>query len=176
MDASDADLLARIRRRDEAAFRLLYQRHSSSVFAIALRLLGGNRTDAEDALQETWLRAVRRLSTFRGDSAFRTWLTGIAIRASLEIGRARRASETIQAEEPSLTDSRDLAFDLERLVHHLPPGYRHVLVLHDLEGHTHEEIARLLDIEPGTSKSQLSRARSLLRRWLSHPAEELRHG
>ncbi len=55
-------------------------------------------------------------------------------------------------------------------------GYRHVLVLHDIEGHTHEEIARLLDIEPGTSKSQLSRARSLLRRWWSGPAEELRHG
>ena len=175
-EASDADLLDRVKRRDQAAFRQLYQRHSSVVFAVALRLLGGNHADAEDALQETWLRAVRGLSGFRGESALRTWLTGIAIRVALEIGRSRQTATPVHADEPSPANTPELAVDLERLIHDLPHGYRHVLVLHDIEGHTHEEIARLLNIETGTSKSQLSRARGLLRRWWSRPAEELRHG
>ncbi len=176
VEASDSELIRLVKRRDESAFRQLYQRHSAIAFAVALRLLGGNRSDAEDALQETWLRAVRGLPTFRGESAFRTWLTGIAIRVALEIGRSKRLAVAPSDQEPSTTTVPGLAFDLERLIHQLPQGYRQVVVLHDIEGHTHEEIAQLLDIEPGTSKSQLSRARNLLRRWWRQPVEEQRHG
>jgi RNA polymerase sigma-70 factor, ECF subfamily len=177
VDSSDAELLGRLKRGDETAFRQLYQRHSAMAYAVSLRLLGGHRADAEDALQETWLRAVRGLAGFRGDSTFRTWLVGIAIRVALEAGRFKvQKGFAVQASESMVVGEPELLLDLERLIRQLPHGYRHVLVLHDIEGHTHEEIARLLDIEPGTSKSQLSRARSLLRRWWSCPAEELRHG
>jgi RNA polymerase sigma-70 factor (ECF subfamily) len=177
VNASEAELLAGVRRGDEHAFRQLYQRHSQAAYAVALRLLGGHRPDADDALQETWLRAVRGLAGFRGDSSFRTWLVGIAIRTALEAGRARVAKASgVVAPDPAGPCQPELRLDLERLIHRLPHGYRHVLVLHDIQGHTHEEIARLLDIEPGTSKSQLSRARALLRRWLCDSFEGQRHG
>ncbi len=154
-------MLERLRRGDEAAFRQLYRLHTPRLFAIALRLLS-RRADAEDVVQEAWLRAVRGLVGFRGESAFTTWLTGIVIRCALETLRKRRP-EQVGAAEGSVDPEPDLALDLERAVAALPDGYRTVLILHDVEGLTHDEIAGVLEIEPGTSKSQLFHARRALR-------------
>jgi RNA polymerase sigma-70 factor (ECF subfamily) len=158
---ADDSALLRLRRGDEAAFRELYRRHTPRVFAIALRLLS-RRADAEDAVQEAWLRAVRGLDTFRGDSAFATWLTGIAIRCSLESLRKRGPLGRLVSEQ-TVEPRPHETIDLEQAIAALPDGYRAVLLLHDVEGHTHEEVAALLDIEPGTSKSQLFHARRALR-------------
>ena len=108
------------------------------------------------------MRAVRGLAGFRGESAFATWLTGIVIRCSLEALR-KRGPDHVATSEASVNPAPHLALDLERAVAALPDGYRTVLILHDVEGLTHDEIAGVLEIEPGTSKSQLFHARRALR-------------
>ncbi len=161
MTPADDRLLRQLRRGDEAAFRELYRQHTPRLFAVTLRLLSRS-TDAEDAVQEAWLRAVRGLDAFRRESSFGTWLTGIGIRCALEILR-KRSPMVPDPVEPSVETVPHLTVDLERAIAGLPDGYRAVLVLHDVEGHTHDEIATLLQIEPGTSKSQLFHARRTLR-------------
>ena len=163
MSSAEDLLLDAVLGGDEQAFRSLYRQWTPRVFAVALRLLGGRRADAEDAVQETWLRAVRGLSGFRRESAFSTWLTGIGIRCALEILRRRPGGAEAREPEPTAMTAPDLAIDLDRAIASLPDGYRAVLLLHDVEGHTHEEIARLLDVDSGTSKSQLFHARRALR-------------
>jgi RNA polymerase sigma-70 factor (ECF subfamily) len=165
----DRELVARfLRDRDEVCFRALYRAHTAGLLLFAERFLGGARADAEDAVQEAWIRAVRLLPQFRWESSLRTWLTGIAINCCRELQRRRRPAEewSDAAGGEALSSPPRPATDLETLLRALPPGYRQVLLLHDLEGHTHEEIAARLEISAGTSKSQLSRARALLRRWL----------
>lgn len=164
----DARLVARyLATRDEESFRLLFRRHSPVLNRLALRLLGGDRSAAEDALQEAWIRAATGLSAFRFESALRTWLSGIVINCCREARRRRRPEEPLETEEikaPAASPSS--ALDLERVVVGLAEGYREVLVLHDLMGYTHREIAFRLGIEEGTSKSQLFLARRALRRRL----------
>lgn len=153
-----------LRRRDEHSFRELYRRHSPSLYALALRLSESD-ADAEDALQETWIRACKLLPNFEWKSALRTWLTGILINCIREIRRrrARHGEESIEDDLlPQSSGSSDV-YDLESAISSLPAGYRQVLVLHDLEGYTHEEISRLLEINAGTSKSQLHHARKFIR-------------
>lgn len=135
---------------------------------MALHLLGGGRWEAEEAVQETWLRAARGLSGFEWRSSLRTWLTGILIRCARERGRRGALdAEPFQETSGSADDPRLRAtverVAVERALASLPPGYREVLVLHDLKGYTHGEIGRLLGIQPGTSKSQLHHARRALR-------------
>lgn len=150
-----------LRRRDEASFLALYRAHTPYLYRLALRLLGGRRAEAEDALQETWLRAIARLADFRGDASLRTWLAGFTINCCRERWRRREhADQPVEAGETQPLGDR---VDLERAIAALPDGHREVFVLHDLEGYTHEEIAERLGIVPGTSKSQLSRARAALR-------------
>ena len=158
---------------DETRFRVLYRRHTPALYRLALRLAAGAAADAEDAVQDTWIRAGSRLASFRGESAFRTWLSGILVNRFRETRRqaARRAEEPLETFEPAATAADGDRLDLEGAIAALPPGYREVLVLHDVEGYTHEEIARLLGIEPGTSKSQLSRARQSVRAALSSRSE-----
>jgi RNA polymerase sigma-70 factor (ECF subfamily) len=169
-----ADFLAR---RDEAAFRRLYAAHAPRLFLFLLRLSGGRRSEAEELLQETWVRAAERLGSFRWESKLATWLHGIAWNARREAFRARGPIEAPLAEEsvaalPGTSGGPGEArLDLERALRDLPEGYREVLLLHDVEGYTHEEIGVLLGISPGTSKSQLSRGRALLRRRLSGSAD-----
>ncbi len=168
----DAELVARIVRGDESSFRALYRRHTPAMFGVARRLLARG-PDAEDAVQEAWLRAVRGLSGFRWESALRTWLVGIAVRCALETGRRRLPSRPLEGddEHSSVPHTGDLAIDLDAAISALSNGYRQVLVLHDVEGYTHAEIAALLGVDEGTSKSQLSRARATLRRWLAPRAD-----
>ncbi|MGE5279031.1 MAG: RNA polymerase sigma factor [Acidobacteriota bacterium] len=185
-DSSEAALdralvAAFLRDGGEEAFRRLYAAHTPRLYLWLLRLSGGREAEAQDLLQETWIRAASSLAGFRWESALRTWLHGIAINAWREAARERRhlalAPEGEAEERAALPDAAAGAgrVDLERAVRRLPAGCREVLLLHDIEGYTHEEIAGLLEISPGTSKSQLSRARGLLRSRLAAggaPAQE----
>jgi len=168
MSGDDEDRLARfLERRDEEAFRHLYRAHSPFLYRFLFRWTGGNEALAEEGVQETWVRAVRALPGFERRSSLRTWLAGIAIRWYREESRRAVRGEPLPAGESAagVTPIRleNERVDLERAIAALPEGYREALILHDLEGYTHAESARLLGVDPGTSKSQLSRARQALR-------------
>ena len=173
----DEELVRRIASgRDEDAFRVLYARHTGAVFGLLCRLTG-RAADASDLMQETWLRAVRNVSLFRGQSAFRTWLTGIALNCYRE-WRRRHARE-IPSIPPDTPIASLLAHDeaaaVQQILACLAPEHREVIVLHDIEGYTHEEIADALEIETGTSKSRLSRARRTFReRWRAASEPQVR--
>jgi RNA polymerase sigma factor (sigma-70 family) len=165
----DQQLIRRfVVQRDERAFRELYASHTPAVYGLLRRLAGMAIEDADDALQDAWLRAASNLHTFRHESSFRTWLTGIALNCLRECRRrSARSGESSTADllEPYVaTEARSL--DVDEVLGALSDTHREVLVLHDVEGYTHEEIARALGIEVGTSKSRLSRARQMFRdRW-----------
>jgi RNA polymerase sigma-70 factor (ECF subfamily) len=169
---SDEQLLdVFVRDRSDHNFLVLYDRHAPAMYALACRLLGGRDGDAADALQDAWTRALTRLDQFRGDSSLRTWLCGFVVNCCRE--RLRRPlleshddSSVLPVPSVISDEHRVLGFDLERALQLLPDGYRAVVVLHDIEGYTHQEIARALHIDEGTSKSQLSRGRRALRRCL----------
>ncbi len=154
-----------LRSRGEDAFRSLYRIHTPALYALALRLAGGDAGEAEDLVQESWLRAVRALSTFRAESTLRSWLCGFLVNVRRE--RIRTAWRIVEAPVDDAIAPNgvvtDDALDLERAIAGLPEGARDIFVLHDVHGYTHEEIAGMLGIVVGTSKSQLNRARSLLR-------------
>jgi len=153
--------------RGEDAFRALYRAHTPALYALALRLTGGDQHEAEDLVQETWVRATRKMSAFRGESALRTWLCGVLINVRRE--RVRSAWRMVDAPdtEPASPPKDDAAFDLERAIAALPAGARDIFVLHDVYGYEHREIAEMLGVVTGTSKSQLARARTLLRKALN---------
>ncbi|MEZ4457706.1 MAG: RNA polymerase sigma factor [Gemmatimonadales bacterium] len=156
--------------RHETAWRELYARHTPALLRLA-QLLADSADDADDLVHETWLRAVRGAKRFGGRSALRTWLTGILVNCAREWRRAaRRAAAVPLDDEVPASDPEPPAgverLDLERAVAALAPGYREVLLLHDLFGYTHDEIGGMLDLSPGTSKSQLSRARRAMIRAL----------
>jgi RNA polymerase sigma-70 factor, ECF subfamily len=162
-----SDVSALLKSGDEGAFRSLYARHSPALYALALRLLGERRQEAEDVVQESWIRAVGGLSRFAWHSSLRTWLCSIVVNCCREVWRETR-DEIVIEEAHGGTHSENMAdkIDVATALARLPTGYRAVLVLHDIMGFTHEEIAERLDIESGTSKSQLSRARRAMRRAL----------
>lgn len=154
-------------RRDEPSFRELYHRHTPALYQLVLRLVGWNVHEAEEVVQDMWMRAIEAFDGFRWESSLRTWLSSIAINRCRELyrQRARQSHEVMVeqlAQETSIAENFE-RLDLEQAIAALPNGYRQVLVLHDVEGYTHEEISRMLEIEVGTSKSQLSRARSSVR-------------
>lgn len=170
----DGELVAAfVRRRAEWAFRELYRRHTPRLYQLAMRLAAWDRRDAEELVQETWIRAAARLVDFRWRSALPTWLSAIAVNVGREVARRRRARPRlveIDAGEPwsdVYGPDESAKVDLERALASLPEGYRRVVVLHDVEGLTHCEIAGLLGIEEGTSKSQLAKARHRLRELLA---------
>ena len=153
-----------LRGRGEDAFRALYRTHTPALLALAMRLTGGDRSEAEDLVQESWVRAVLALPSFRAQSALLSWLSGLLV--NVRRGRIRADWRTVDAPdiEPVVeTRGSDDAIDLERAISALPEGARDVYVLHDVYGYTHREIAEMLGIVEGTSKSQLTRARTLLR-------------
>lgn len=168
-NSPDEQLLDRVAHGDEAAFRILYCRHTPRLHALASRLLGGHAADTDDVLQETWIRAITRLSTFKRNSALGTWLCGISVNVAWELIRRRRPEviETMIEDRPdSMSDEADRV-DLETALSRLPDGYRLAVVLHDVEGYTHHEIARFLGVAEGTSRSNLFRARRALRAMLA---------
>lgn len=158
--------------RDEASFRDLVRRHAPALWPLVLRLVGGDEETARDAMQETWIRAARGLAAFRWESRLRTWLTGIALHCAREAARRERRAGDLAADPRVAIESAPAgrgaalpgaSIDLARAVDALPEGYRRVLLLHDVEGYTHEEVGALLGIDSGTSKSQLHHARRRLR-------------
>jgi RNA polymerase sigma-70 factor (ECF subfamily) len=166
-DAEDRILVSRfLEGRDETAFRGLYGRHSGALYRFLLRLTG-RAADAEEGVQETWVRACRALPRFEWRSALSTWLAGIAIRWWREECRRRGRSEgqrdAAEIAADGLAPAEGERIDLARALEGLALGYREAILLHDVYGHTHGEIARMLDVDEGTSKSQLSRARRALR-------------
>jgi RNA polymerase sigma-70 factor (ECF subfamily) len=174
VDRNDDDRVlaqAFLSRHDEHAFRELYRRHSSALYRLALRLCG-DPSEAEEAVHDGWVRAVRGLLDFRWHSSLRTWLFGIVINRCRE-GRRRREGVSLVPEPVAAPP--DERIDLVRVLAALPDGCREVLLLHDVEGFSHAEIAELLGIAPGTSKSQLFHARRSIRGQLA-PTGGTRHG
>ena len=165
--------VARARAGDVGAFEELYRATVGRVHALCLRMCRDHHV-AEDLVQESYVRAWQKLATFRGDSQFTTWLHRVAVNVVLGHFRStgRRldqvaSDDELIAGEPVAAPESGLALDLDRAIATLPVGARTVLVLHDVEGYTHEEIAGLCGVAVGTSKAQLSRARCLLRKVLS---------
>jgi len=174
-DAALVDHLARAG--DAHAFEVLYRRHGERLYATAVRLTRDGDT-AADLVHDAWVRGVESLERFEKRSSFRTWITGILINCYREHERMRRREYDQMYDEISVDDQLDSAssapleggqidrLDLEAAIAALPRGFRQVLVLHDIEGFTHEEIAEMLGLVPGTSKSQLARARQRVREML----------
>ena len=168
----DHDLVRAAATGDAQAFEGLYRRHSRRVYAVVWRLAGGQAARADDLVQEAFIRAWQALPAFRFESAFSTWLHRLAVNTALMELRSRAGGEALETDDTALdvhpeSDSAGqrtaLAIDLERAVATLPPRARAVLVLHDIEGWKHAEIAAELGMAVGSSKAQLHRARGLLR-------------
>ena len=162
---------------DMGAFEQLYARHNRRVYSLCLRMTQ-NVAEAEDLAQEAFIQLFRKIGSFRGESAFTTWLHRLTVnqvlmhfrKRSVKLERTTEEGETpVQVvrgtENPNKMPVLD-RISLERALTQLPPGYRSVFVLHDIEGHEHDEIAKILGVAVGTSKSQLHKARMKLRRLL----------
>jgi RNA polymerase sigma-70 factor (ECF subfamily) len=172
----DADDVALAAAGDRRAFERLYRAHANRVFSICARMVA-DRTMAEELTQDVFVRAWDKLSLYRGESAFTTWLHRLAVNVVLNARksdgiRRRRfdqdAGEIDEMPHASASSwSPGAAIDLEAAIATLPPGARKVFVLHDVEGYKHEEIAEMLGITAGGSKAQLHRARLLLREALN---------
>ncbi len=154
-----------------AAFEAIYRRHASRLFTLACRM-AGSPEDGEDLLQEIFLQAHRKLGGFKGDAALGTWLYRLALNHCLDFVRSRQAkmsklTESLEAEstpEPATRRDTPIArLDLDRAIERLPRGCREAFVLHDVEGFDHKEVAELMGIAEGTSKSQVFKARLRLR-------------
>ena len=175
---SEQEAIERAKQGDAAAFELLYDLHKRRVYSLCLRMTG-NTASAEDLTQEAFLQLFRKIGTFRGESAFSTWLHRMAVNVVLMQLRKKNLpvvpiDETTEGEdegtirkELGAADSR-LAGSIDRLhlqraVDELPPGYRTIFVLHDVEGYEHNEIATMVGCSIGNSKSQLHKARIKLR-------------
>jgi RNA polymerase sigma-70 factor (ECF subfamily) len=160
---------------DEAALRALWTRHAPHIDLVVRRLVGQDQDLAADIAQEVWIQIFRALPSYRGDSQFGTWAHRIAVNRTLNALRKTRRLANLETgvEEDSAsvemdTDRSFIAASIEEAMAKLSPGARAVFVLHDVEGFTHEEIARDLGITSGGSKSQLFKARAKLRKLLAH--------
>jgi RNA polymerase sigma-70 factor, ECF subfamily len=175
--APETQLIARAQRGDEVAFSELYETHKRRVYSLCLRMTG-NTAEAEDLSQEAFLQLFRKISTFRGESAFSTWLHRLVVNVVLMHLRKKSLQqvsldETDNSQEEPVKrdygdDDRRLIGSVDRIsltraIDELPPGYRAVFVLHDVEGYEHNEIAQIMGCSIGNSKSQLHKARMKLR-------------
>jgi RNA polymerase sigma-70 factor (ECF subfamily) len=178
----EADAIRLAQQGDAAAFERLYRLHNRRVYSLCLRMMG-NTAEAEDLTQEAFLQLFRKIATFRGESAFSTWLHRLAVNVVLMKLRKKSGTETsleeiTEPDEESGGPRRDFGgpdlrlsgsidrVNLQRAVEQLPPGYKSVFVLHDVQGYEHNEIAEIMDCSIGNSKSQLHKARMRLRELL----------
>jgi RNA polymerase sigma-70 factor (ECF subfamily) len=167
----DAQLIAACRRGEARAMEMLYHQFKRRVFGMAHRIVGAS--DAEEVAQEVFVRVFRALGNFRGDSALSTWIYRLTVNASLshlaKRGRRQEVSDESLAElpaPPAVERDSGLAARIETALGQLPAGYRAILVLHDVEGLSHEECATILECRVGTCKSQLHKARARMRELL----------
>ncbi len=183
-DLPDAKTIRRAQEGDAEAFECLHRLHSGRVYALCLRMMKGNASEAEDLTQEAFLQLFRKIGTFRAESAFSTWLHRLTFNIVLMRLRKKTVAEMISLEETNDPDEdtgglrkeigvADLRLsglvdrlNLQRAVDQLPTGYRSIFLLHDVNGYEHNEIARILGCSIGNSKSQLHKARVLLRQLL----------
>ena len=176
-DLNEAELIERAKQGDAQAFQALYDKHKRRVYSLCLRMTA-NTAEAEDLTQEAFLQLYRKIGTFRGESAFSTWLHRLSVNVVLMQLRKKSLpvvslEETTQGEEDTPKKdfgAEDLALagsidrlQLQKAVDDLPPGYRMIFVLHDVEGYEHNEIATIVGCSIGNSKSQLHKARMKLR-------------
>jgi RNA polymerase sigma-70 factor (ECF subfamily) len=175
---SEAEAISRAQQGDGDSFEALYSFHKRRVYSLCLRMTG-NTAEAEDLTQEAFLQLYRKIATFRGESAFSTWLHRLAVnivlmhlrkkglpevslQEALEPAEEDGPRKDIGSHDPTLDGSVDRV-NLQRAVETLPPGYRIIFVLHDIEGYEHNEIAEMMGCSIGNSKSQLHKARMKLR-------------
>ena len=175
--SSDLELVKAAAAGDTGAFEQLYYLHNRRVFSLCLRMLG-NSNQAEDLTQEVFFQVYRKIGSFRGDSAFTTWLHRLTVNQVLMHFRKRGVKLEHTSEEGDFTNVTETPLGstrrvslvdrlaLEKAIGELPAGYRTVFLLHDVEGYEHEEIATMLKVSIGTSKSQLHKARMRLRELL----------
>lgn len=171
---SETALLALIRKKDQAAFRQLYDRYSNRIFALCLRLTG-NMAMAEEATQEVFIQVWRKIDTFSGNSSLYTWLHSVASNTTISYLRKQKswlnrvtssdADEDGSQYEQTYVPGPDMT-RLDQLIMRLPERARLVFVLHAVEGYRHEDIAKKLGTSTGTSKAQFHRAKNLMRDWL----------
>lgn len=171
---ADLDLAARIKSGEAGAFESLYGQHAGRLYNLVSRMASGS-ADADDLLQDVFLLAYRKIGSYRGDASLGTWLYRLAVNLCLDRlrsrqGRMDQVTDSMDEEgSPELASGGQPAevgvarLDLERAIGELPPSYRAAFVLHDVEGYQHDEIARMLDISEGSSKSLLHKARRKLR-------------
>jgi RNA polymerase sigma-70 factor (ECF subfamily) len=193
-ELSDLEATRLAQQGDPAAFELLYQRYSRRVFGVCLRMSANkseaNKSEAEDLSQETFLTIFRKIQSFRGESAFATWVHRVTVNTVLmRLRKKNLASHSLDepndwdesgSRTPLQLGERDLQLsgtidrlNLERAIAQLAPGCKMMFLLHDVEGYRHEEIAEMVGCTTGNSKSQLHKARMRLRELLSSPVRRL---
>jgi RNA polymerase sigma-70 factor, ECF subfamily len=187
-ELGEAEAIRRAQQGDAEAFERIYRLHNRRVYALCLRMVG-NTAEAEDLTQEAFLQLFRKIATFRGESAFSTWLHRLAVNVVLMRLRKKTLAETsldevTEPDEDAGGPRKDIGgpdlrlsgsvdrVNLERAVKQLPPGYRSVFVLHDVQGYEHNEIATIMNCSIGNSKSQLHKARMRLRELLQEFARD----
>jgi RNA polymerase sigma-70 factor, ECF subfamily len=187
---TERSLVLRAQRGDEQAFATLFQTHKKRVYSVCL-LMTKDIAEAEDLTQEAFLQVFRCVGSFRGDSAFSTWLYRVAVNTVLMKLRRRKAPPLVSLDEPVSSDSPSLKRDvgasdlrlngtidriaLRRAMQELPEGCRQIFALHEVEGYQHHEIAKMLDCSVGNSKSQLHKAKMKMRDLL-FPKRKVRRG
>ena len=176
-EPSDEDLVRRAVAGDVSAFGVLVERHERRVYNLALRMTG-REEDARDATQDAFLTALRRLSTFRGDAAFTTWLHRVAVNACYDLLRRRGRGPVLErdadlgVEPPPVADHADdvdLSVDVRRALLEVPEDYRVVMLLHDVHDLAYDEVAQIVGVPVGTVKSRLHRGRVALARIMGLP-------
>ena len=179
---TEAQVIEKAKAGDVSCFEALYARHKRRVFSLCLRMTG-NHAQAEDFTQEAFLQLYRKIASFRGESAFSTWLHRLSVNVVLmhfrkkglpEVSLEESLEAQYEGEAPREIGARDQVLHgsidritLEHAIGQLPPGYRIIFILHDVEGYEHNEIAEMLACSTGNSKSQLHKARMKLRTLLS---------
>ncbi len=178
VDSEELALVRQAAAGDSRAFEQLYRLHVDRIYGLCCRLCNGDTARADQSTQDAFVRAWEKLGSFRGESRFGTWLHRLTVNVVLgehrllkrwvtfEDGTGTEEESAADAAMPLQQEDSGLKMDLERALSRLPNGARTVLVLHDIEGYQHEEIASLTGIAVGTSKAQLHRARRLMRGWL----------
>lgn len=178
---SDEELLREAAAGDQGAFTTLMRRHEDKIFALALRMTG-DRADALDATQDTFISAFKQAARFRGESRFSTWLYRVGINACNDLLRKRARTPRPSSDEmpvakaaggQSVDEGAALRVDLSRALAQLPDDYREAVALHDLGGVPYEEIAEMTGVAIGTVKSRISRGRKRLAAFLEQPAGDV---
>jgi RNA polymerase sigma-70 factor (ECF subfamily) len=190
-ELNDADVVRLAQHGDAAAFERIYRLHRRKVYNLCLRMTG-DRTEAEDLTQDVFLQLLRKIDTFRGESAFSTWLHRMSVNIVLMRFRKKPKAETpldtiINPEEESHTLPKEFGqpdlrlngvidrITVQAAINDLPPGYKVMFILHDIEGYNHDEIAEMFGCSVGNSKSQVHKARLRLRELLQNAIGRTRH-